>query len=350
MANSGGESVQVNLELKVQDESCSHASGDGIPPPSSWKSVGPVQLLVDDKSTELFPDPSDNSRSRNNNHITGRRDQLPRSVKALLLPSSTIISAAEDKRERQRQRKASYLFRHAPAGQPNTNLLILLHGAGDTHVPFDKLGQTMALPQTATLALSAQGALGESLPLQLGYTWLQEMDYTTGDLLPESQRQRNLEAAASKFYEFLLHLIVVEQWIIPERVFMLGYGAGGALAMQVCVLWNSPTDEPKQHNGVATPSALGGAICVAGGASGIPIATAESSNATPILLMVGENDESFPPSIAKRLQQHYGHGKSVEVHIEPNKGQGMIQSPTEMHKVMEFLSQRLVRFSTMPMP
>ncbi|KAI2499297.1 phospholipasecarboxylesterase [Fragilaria crotonensis] len=135
-----------------------------------------------------------------------------------------------------------------PAGWPNTNLLILLHGAGDTHIPFDKLGQTMALPQTATLALSARGAYGEPLPLQLGYTWFQEMDYTTGAPLPESQRQRSLHEAASKFCQFLHQLIVQEQWIIPERVFLLGYGAGGALAMQVCVLWNTPTHQ--QHNAV----------------------------------------------------------------------------------------------------
>lgn len=340
MANYGGESVAVNLELGVRDESGSHASGGEIPYPSSWKSVGQVQLLVDDNS------PS--GTTRNNNDITGRRHQLPRTVKNLLVTPSVRTTAAEDKKECQQQRKACYLFRHAPAGQPNTNLLILLHGAGDTHIPFDKLGQTMALPQTATLALSARGAYGEPLPLQLGYTWFQEMDYTTGAPLPESQRQRNLHETASKFCQFLHQLIVQEQWIIPERVFLLGYGAGGALAMQVCVLWNTPTHQ--QHNAVPPSPPLGGAICVAGGASSIPQATAESLTTTPILLMVGENDESFPPSIAKRLQQRYGRGKAMELHIQPNKGQGMIQSAAEMHKVMEFLSQRLVRLSSMPMP
>lgn len=35
------------------------------------------------------------------------------------------------------------------------NLLILLHGLGDTHVPFANLGKQFKLPQTATLALRA---------------------------------------------------------------------------------------------------------------------------------------------------------------------------------------------------
>ena len=35
------------------------------------------------------------------------------------------------------------------------NLLILLHGLGDTHVPFANLGKQLKLPQTASLALRA---------------------------------------------------------------------------------------------------------------------------------------------------------------------------------------------------
>ena len=35
------------------------------------------------------------------------------------------------------------------------NLLILLHGLGDAHVPFANLGKQLKLPQTATLALRA---------------------------------------------------------------------------------------------------------------------------------------------------------------------------------------------------
>ena len=35
------------------------------------------------------------------------------------------------------------------------NLLILLHGLGDTHAPFTNLGKQLKLPQTATLAIRA---------------------------------------------------------------------------------------------------------------------------------------------------------------------------------------------------
>jgi hypothetical protein len=35
------------------------------------------------------------------------------------------------------------------------NLLVLLHGLGDTHAPFANLGKQLKLPQTATLAIRA---------------------------------------------------------------------------------------------------------------------------------------------------------------------------------------------------
>jgi predicted esterase len=290
----------VNLEVQ---------EGEG----ENWKSVGQVQLLDDSSEPDAAMNPA-----------MGRRDQLPRCVKKLLTPTTE-------------HRKLFYLFRHAQGVQPNTNLMILLHGFGDSHIPFDKLGQTMALPQTATLTISARSY--EKVPFGLGYTYFKEMDYETGDPLPETHpvRRYSLQAAATKINIILKQLILEEQWIIPERVFFLGYGAGAALAVQSCVMWCEQGHSP-----------LGGAVCVAGGASLLdddePIDADKAT--TPILLMVGEKDEYFSPANAERLQQLYG--ESVEIYIEPNKGQGMIQNQSEMQRVMEFLSRRLVRLSMLP--
>ena len=52
--------------------------------------------------------------------------------------------------------KIPFEFVYAPSQNgPSTNLLILLHGLGDTHARFHKLGRDLNLPQTATLALCA---------------------------------------------------------------------------------------------------------------------------------------------------------------------------------------------------
>lgn len=47
-------------------------------------------------------------------------------------------------------------FAYAPSDDgTDENLLILLHGLGDTHIPFGRLGRSLKLPQTATLAIRA---------------------------------------------------------------------------------------------------------------------------------------------------------------------------------------------------
>ena len=55
-----------------------------------------------------------------------------------------------------RERAIPVPFSYAPSDDDvDENLLILLHGLGDTHVPFANLGKKLKLPQTATLALRA---------------------------------------------------------------------------------------------------------------------------------------------------------------------------------------------------
>ena len=341
------------------------------------------------------------SASVNNRNIVGHRDQLPRSVKRMLVGHDDNV----DNDQRQcdtndasmtKSRKHYYLFRHAPNGQPNTNLLILLHGAGDTHIPYDKLAQRMELPQTATLAISARRYQPLVYNLEQHcenyYTWFdregneedggdEPLESSSGSKQQQQQRRQprqglSLQNAARKLTKVLQQLIVTEQWIIPERVFLFGYGDGATLAMQVCECWahENPSfaSQIDEHHPVSTGggrgqqqqplqsvSPLGGAICVAGGSSNTTKENVVHSDQrhqqrqsfvqrpikTPILLVVGEHDESFPPEQATKIQALYGKA-SVEVYIAPNKGQGMIQSESEMYKVMEFLSQRLVRIST----
>ena len=272
-----------------------------------WRSAGPVHLA---KSTVSLP----------------VRHQLSKRVKKWLAPDSN------SKEERRRD----YLYRHAAGEAPNTNLLILLHGSGDTHLPFDKLAQTMKLPQTATLAISARQF--ETLPFQLGYTWFQEMDYSTGEAYPRSHSRRlaSIQNAISKLTE-LLSLLLDDRWIIAERIFFMGYGAGASLIMELCQTWC-------EH---AQPS-LGGGICIGGG-SARPVKEC-TTKGTPILLLCGKSDHSYPESRADEAKEYYEQAcgdTMVQLHVQPNKGQGMISSAAEMNVVMAFLAPRLVRISLM---
>lgn len=67
----------------------------------------------------------------------------------------------------------TFSYRHSKDGI-DTNLLILLHGLGDTLEPFDRLAASLALPQTATLTI--QGTLQVPLLEEKAFQWWHSFD------------------------------------------------------------------------------------------------------------------------------------------------------------------------------
>ena len=243
--------------------------------------------------------------------------------------------------------RRAYKYRHS-ADKIDENLLIFLHGAGDTHVVFDRLGEQMNLPQTATLSIDASMQMDVDnedhgfveLPFGLGFTWFEEMDYQlTGDVLqPYDSRRVSSLAHAVRLVSALLDSLT--KTYIPERVFLFGFSSGGCLAMESCRAWHECGKLP-----------LGGAICVRGG-----IRTKSKSerkktanHATDVLIMSGSDDVTYSVNMAKNeSRRHYPDPSKVVVHVQQGKGHEMISGKEEMQVVMNFLSKRLVRRTTMP--
>jgi len=282
----------------------------------------------------------------------GRKRMLPRRAKLLLSPNA----------KRKADRRANFLFRHSCDGI-DSNLLVLLHGAGDSHKPFHELSRRMQLPQTASLSIHASSCDNgfTTLPFNLGSSWFEEMDYGTGDALPNNhcRRVRSLSAAAGRLIEILHSLFAVddeglnEGWN-PERIFLFGYSSGACLVMETCLRMVINAERP-----------LGGGICVAGGVKcELPLDASKDSalvneGCTSILLIVGSDDSAFPPPAARRALEIYHdackssigtsmHGLDssadpVTIYIKKGKGHTMVNSKEEMRSIMEFFSQRLVR-------
>ena len=123
--------------------------------------------------------------------------------------SNLILTKELPKRTKQilgSESSSMYQYNHSRDGV-DENLLIFFHGAGDSHLPYDTLGKKMELPQTATLSLSAALSLNNlsnespttarknsskfvELPFGLGYTWFEEMDYSTGETLSKDHSRR----------------------------------------------------------------------------------------------------------------------------------------------------------------
>ena len=323
--------ADVRLEVKRSDT-------------DQWEDAGPITLVEDVASVTL-----DSAKSGE------RHRKIPVRVDAVReLPTRTRSILGEESPQK-------YKYQHSH-DSVDENLLIFFHGAGDSHVPFDALGRQMALPQTATLSISASISLrstGESakalkfveLPFGFGHTWFEELDYeSTGETLPTNhpRRVKSLNHALEALYPLLCSLTdqssPESKWI-PERIFILGFSAGACLGMEMCRMW---MDEGRMP--------LGGAICIAGGIqSGGNVAggsrkfiqgstgsTQQQKQPTDVLIITGDDDLVYPPEAAQQSTRLY-HSSKVQIHVQKGKGHSMIGSKDEMQVIMDFLSKRLVR-------
>jgi predicted esterase len=276
------------------------------------------------------------------------RIDLPIKFKNILSPNATIKA----------HRRANFLFRHS-SDKIDTNLLLLLHGAGDTHTPYYNLSKEMNLPQCAMLSLSAS-CMDEgftTLPFGLGYSWFDEMDYSTGLPLKRDDDRliSSLKGAVEKF-DMLIDEII-QLWV-PERIFLFGFSAGACLAMQTC--W-SRFERGKMS--------LGGAICVAGGVNQICTETfhkegteqkyvddEEPIEKTPVLIIGGSKDEKYTPNtlcesiefynsshIIKDDQKTSTSAPAAKAYIRKNKGHEMINSEEETKAIMAFVAEHMIR-------
>ncbi|KAF0695649.1 Aste57867_13543 [Aphanomyces stellatus] len=130
----------------------------------------------------------------------------------------------------------------------NENMLLFLHGLGDTHESLFTLGQAMQLPQTAFASFRAP----HTLPFDLGYSWLDPAFDAQGDVIPhdvhDSRRDTSLNAIVQSWGKALQILQEQYNWP-PQRIFLMGFGVGGSVAL---------------HVASASAQRLGGVISISG--------------------------------------------------------------------------------------
>lgn len=121
-------------------------------------------------------------------------------------------------------------FSYSPSDDgTDENLLILLHGLGDTNVPFARLGRSLKLPQTATLALRAPDLV--PFLYEQAFQWYPSFDQL-GDLIerPDPTPALNL------LKNVLGHLTGECGWP-PHRIHLFGFAQGGSVAAEACLQW-----------------------------------------------------------------------------------------------------------------
>ncbi|KAF8639233.1 hypothetical protein AX17_001718 [Amanita inopinata Kibby_2008] len=216
------------------------------------------------------------------------------------------------------------------------NLLIILHGLGDSHVPFAKMGRQLKLPQTAVLSLRAP----DQIPYleEDAFQW-----YTSFDHLGELIEQPNPTPAVDLLTKVVGYLIKDRTWP-AHRLHLFGFAQGGTVAAEFGVkFWRDQLQEqgPRAAASSSTPaSSLGSIVSVSGPLLSWP--TLQIPTPTPVLLV-----HRPPPSEAALPQNALvAYKKGYQIVSETKlstKHLGMPASEEEWESIMRFWSEKLGR-------
>ncbi len=129
-------------------------------------------------------------------------------------------------------------LRHDPLQGKGDNLLVLLHGLGDTPQRYLDFGIRLQLPSTSVVALRAPALLGAGGPLEGqvdGFQWYPAFE-DDGELIKasrtEMRRLEGLRRSADIVSEVLQNLWDKEGWS-RQTTFLLGFSQGGVVAVEV---------------------------------------------------------------------------------------------------------------------
>ena len=204
-----------------------------------------------------------------------------------------------------------------PKSPQLTNILILLHGLGDTSAPFTTLGRQLALPETTCISLQAP----TPLPFELsGFHWGDDIqfDQATGNM----DFDTGFTKAIKIIKEDIIEKGLVSKCGFKHREIMIfGFGQG---AMAAIAAATSMTEE------------LGGIISIGGP---LPASCKHAKGVTtPVLVLGGSSNTLITRTALTDLKDSF---QNVEYHKWSKGGDSMPQNREEMLPIMRFFARRL---------
>ena len=204
-----------------------------------------------------------------------------------------------------------------PASSPqSTNVLILLHGLGDTLDAFTNLGRQFALPETTCISIQAP----TPLPFDLGgFHWGDDIQFDS------STGRMDFDTGFSKITKILRDGVIERLrrkcGYQPREIMIFGFGQG---AMATLAVVTSMNDE------------FGGIVSIGG-----PMPTFKTNATqvkTPVLLLGGSSDTTINCTAVEKMK---GTFQAVEYHKWNRVGDGMPRNREEMLPIMRFFARRL---------
>ncbi|RDK39432.1 lysophospholipase/carboxylesterase family protein [Aspergillus phoenicis ATCC 13157] len=226
--------------------------------------------------------------------------------------------------------------------QSSPNILLLLHGIGDTSQNLSTLARALNLPETTILTLQAP----TPLPFDLGgFHWGDDITFSpAGDL--------DMDVGFSRSTKTIIQEVIVDTLLKKcgyrgRDIIVFGIGQGGMVGLEVARHFKDFSEGVKDGD-----RELGGVVSIGApvGLSGKAPASGTGKSRTPVLVVAGKEDggeRSTAVSAAgvRRTKEWF---EFVEVSRYKRRGDGMPRNADEMRPVMEFLARRLRSYKGVP--
>lgn len=205
-----------------------------------------------------------------------------------------------------------------PLSSPQlTNVLILLHGLGDTLASFTNLGKQLSLPETTCISLQAPSPL----PFELGgFHWGDDIQFDSG------AGNMEFDTGFTRIVKIIMEQIVEDGLVRDcgykhQEIMFFGYGQGAMAAIAAAA---STTEE------------LGGIISIGGS---LPSSSTSAKGLkTPLLVLGGSSNTMTTKTAITNLKSAF---QNVEYHRWSKSGDGMPHNRDEMLPIMRFFARRL---------
>ncbi|KAI4185817.1 MAG: hypothetical protein LQ346_005813 [Caloplaca aetnensis] len=215
-----------------------------------------------------------------------------------------------------------------PASQSPVNVLLLLHGLGDTEDSFTQLARQLALPETVCICVQAPSPL----PFDLGgFHWGDDItfDQSKGTMDYDTGFEKSSRVIKEDIIEKVLHQICGYK---PRNILFFGFGQGGMAAIAIVL---------------ACKAEFGGIISIGGSLPSNHQNTSdkEGKNQTPVVVLGGSSQTLITQSALTSMKKAF---QSTEYTKWPRPGDGMPRNRDEMLPIMKFFARRLQSKSGVP--
>ncbi|KAF2090681.1 phospholipase/Carboxylesteras-like protein [Saccharata proteae CBS 121410] len=208
-----------------------------------------------------------------------------------------------------------------PGSQAPTNVLLLLHGLGDTHAPFAQLGRQLSLPETVSIAIRAPKPLPFDLP---GFHWGDDIvfDQSSGAMDVDTGFNSSTKMLAD---DVIRNTLIEKCGFRGREIILFGFAQGAMAALNVAAEMGGEE--------------LGGVVSVGGALPhSAPLQPIDKKCRTPIIVCRAASNSAVTDSSVARLKDTF---EFVEVKDWKRKGDGMPGNRDEMLPIMQFFARRL---------